>query len=55
MLSENGLDDHRTDAARPAKPEKRNDEMDEKNDKIAHIGILARTATAMNCVANWQN
>jgi len=41
-----------TDAARPANSEKRNDDMDEKNDKIAHLGILTRTANTINCGAN---
>ena len=52
MFNENGLGDHRTDAARPTNSEKRNDDMDEKNDKIAHLVILTRTANTINCGAN---
>jgi hypothetical protein len=42
FFDENGLGDHRTDAARTQKPRKRGDHMDEKGDKIAHLGIVAR-------------
>ena len=54
MFNENGLGDHRTDAGRPTNSEKRNDDMDEKNDKIAHLGFLTRTANTINCGAKWQ-
>ncbi len=54
MFNENGFGDQRTDAARPTNSEKRNDDMDEKNDKIAHLGILTRTENTINCGANLQ-
>jgi hypothetical protein len=53
MFNENGLSNNRTDTARSPESEKRNDNMDEKDDEIAHLSILARTAKAMNCGINW--
>ena len=40
-------------AAWPPQSEKCNDDMDEKNDKIAHLSILTRTTNAINRGANW--
>jgi len=40
-----GISDHRTDAARPAESGKRNDDVDEKDEEIAHLGIVARRET----------
>jgi len=50
LLDENGLSDDRTNAARTQEPGKRSDDMNEKDDEIAHLSILARTATPRNCV-----
>ena len=41
LLDENGLGDHRTDAARTQESGERSDDMDEKEDEIAHLSILA--------------
>jgi len=40
MFNENRLGDHRTDAARTTESGKRNDDMDEKDDQITHLGIV---------------
>ena len=37
LLDENGLGDHRTEAARTQESGKRSDDMDEKDDEIAHL------------------
>jgi len=37
---ENGLGDYGTDAARTQKPGKSSDDVDEKDDEIAHLSIL---------------
>jgi hypothetical protein len=52
MLDENGLGDHRTDAAWTQESGKSSHDMDEKDDEIAHLSILARTAKPRNCVVN---
>jgi len=44
LLDENGLSDDRTDAARTHELGERSDDMDEKDDEIAHLTILPRTA-----------
>jgi hypothetical protein len=44
-----GLCDHRTDAARTPESGKSSHDMDEKDDEIAHLSILARTANPGNC------
>jgi hypothetical protein len=44
LLDENGLGDDRTDSARTQKLKERSDDMNEKDDEIAHLTILARTA-----------
>ena len=52
MLDKNGLGDHRTDAARTPESGKSSDDMDEKDDEIAHLSIIARTANLRNCAVN---
>jgi hypothetical protein len=52
MLNENGLGDHRTNSTRTAESRKCNDNMDEKDNEIAHLSIVARTAKARNYGAN---
>jgi len=52
LLDKNGLGDHRTDAARTPESGKRSEDMDEKDDEIAHLSILARTANLRNCAVN---
>jgi len=54
LLDENGLRDHGADAARAHKSGKGGDDMDEKNDEIAHRSIVARSANTRNCGANWE-
>jgi hypothetical protein len=53
MFNENGLGDHGTNAARTAESRKHNNDMDEKDDEIAHLSIAARRKNAGNCGANW--
>jgi hypothetical protein len=48
MFNENGLGDHGTDTTRPPESGKSNDNMDKKDNEIAHIGIVSRMANAMN-------
>jgi len=45
LLDENGLGDNRTYACRAQEPSKRSDDMEEEDDEIAHLNILARTAS----------
>jgi hypothetical protein len=52
LLDENGFGDYRTDAARTQESGTSNDDVDEKDDEIAHLGILARMANTRNCPAN---
>ena len=54
LLNENGLGDHRTDAARPQESGNRSNDVDEKDDEIAHFTMLARTANPRNCKVNQQ-
>jgi hypothetical protein len=54
LLDENGLGDHRTDAARTPESGKSSEGMNEKDDELAHLSILARTANPRNCAANQQ-
>jgi len=42
LLDENGLGDHRTDAARTQESGKSSDSMNEKDDEFAHLSILAK-------------
>jgi hypothetical protein len=48
LLDKDGLGDHRTDAARTPESGKSSHDMDEKDDEIAHLSILARTAKPWN-------
>ncbi len=52
LLDKNGLGDHRTDAARTQESGKSSHDMDEKDDEIAHLSMLARTANPRNCALN---
>jgi hypothetical protein len=52
LLDKNGLGDHRTDAARTPESRKRSEDMNEKDDEIAHLSILARTAKPRNYAVN---
>jgi hypothetical protein len=54
LLDENGLGDDRTDAARTQESGERSDDMDEKDDEIAHLSILARTAIPQELWVNQQ-
>jgi hypothetical protein len=54
LLDENGLGDYGTDATRTQESGKRNDDVDEKDDQIAHLSIAARTANAGNWSENQQ-
>jgi len=40
MFDDNGLDDHAADASRSAESEKRNDDMNKKDDEITRLGIV---------------
>jgi hypothetical protein len=46
MLEKNGFRDYRADAARSPEPANGNEDMDEKDNEIANIRILSRTAKA---------
>jgi hypothetical protein len=46
LFDENGLGDHGTDAARTQEPGKRGDDMDEKDDEIAHFIIITKPGIA---------
>ena len=52
LLDENRLGDHRTDAARTPESGKSSDDMDEKDDEIALLNMLARTANPRNYAVN---
>jgi hypothetical protein len=52
LLDKNGIGDHRTDAARTQESGKSRYDMDEKDDKIAYVSILARTAKPRNYAVN---
>ena len=52
LLDENGLGDHRTDAARTQESGKSSEGMNEKDDELAHLSILARTANPRDCAVN---
>jgi hypothetical protein len=51
-LDENGFRDHGADAARAHKSGKGGDDMDEKNEEIAHHSTVAGSADTRNCAAN---
>jgi hypothetical protein len=46
LLDENGLGDHRTEAARTQESGKSSDDMDEKDDEIAHLRIITKHGIA---------
>ena len=54
MFDENGLRDLRTDVARTRQQGKRSDDMDEKDDEIAHLSMVTRTANTRLSGTNWQ-
>jgi len=47
MLDQHRLRHHGTDAARPSKSSKSNEHMNEKHEKITHLGILSKPHTIM--------
>jgi hypothetical protein len=51
MFDENGLGDHGSDSSRSAESEKRDDDMNKKDDEITHLGIVTKIANAMDCGA----
>jgi hypothetical protein len=51
LLEENGLSDDRTNAARTQEAGERSDDMNEKDDEIVHLTILARTANLQELCA----
>jgi hypothetical protein len=51
LLDENGLGDDGTDSARTQKSNERSDDMNEEDDEIAHLTILARTANPQELCA----
>jgi hypothetical protein len=46
MFDENGLGDHRADAAQTQEPDKSSDYMDEKRDEIANFLIITNPGIA---------
>jgi len=46
LFDENGLGEHRTDAARTQESGKSSDDMDEKDDEIGHILIITKPGIA---------
>jgi hypothetical protein len=52
MFDENGLGDYRADAPRTRKPRKGSDDMDEKDDKIAHLQIIIKPAITWDYASN---
>jgi hypothetical protein len=46
LLDENGLGDHRAEAARTQESGEGSDEMDEKDDEIAHLLIITKPGIA---------
>ena len=52
LFDKNGLGDNRAEAARAQKSGESSDDMDEKDDEIAHLSILANTAKPTNCAVN---
>jgi hypothetical protein len=52
LLDENCLGDNGTDAARTQEPGKSSDDMDEKDDEIAHLLILTNPGIAWDCATN---
>jgi len=54
LLDENGFSDDRTDATWTQESGERSDDMDEKDDEIAHRSILARNGSAPGMPLNHQ-
>ena len=52
MLDENRLRDDRTHAARTKEASERHDEMNEKDDQIAHLLILRKPGITWGCVTS---
>ena len=52
LLDENCLGDHRTEAARTRESGKSSDDMDEKDDEIAHLLIVINPGIAWACTTN---
>jgi hypothetical protein len=49
MFDENGLGDQGTDTAWAPESGKRNNDMDKKDDEVAHRGIAAGIANSRSC------
>ena len=52
LLEENGVRDNGANATRTHESGKGGDDMDEKNEEIAHRSIVARSTKTRNCRAN---
>jgi hypothetical protein len=52
LLDKNGLGNHSAEAAPNPESGKRSEDVHEKDDEIAHLSILARTANIRNCAVN---
>ena len=52
MLDENGFSDDRTDATWTQESGECSDDMNEKDDELAHLTILTRTANPRDCAVN---
>ena len=52
MLDKNRLRDDRTHAAGTKEPSERHDEMNEKDNQIAHLLILTKPGIGWVCVTN---
>ena len=48
MFDQNRFRNYRTNAARPSESSKSNDEMNEKDDKITHLGIVSKPQNVWN-------
>jgi hypothetical protein len=53
MFNEHRYRDHQADVARKPESRRRNDNMDKKDNEIAHLSIVTKTANAMDCGARW--
>ena len=54
LLDENGLGDYGTNASRTQESDKSSDDMDEKDDEIAHLLIVTKPGIAWGCASNYQ-
>ena len=54
LLDENGFGNHGTAPSRAQESRKQNDDVDENDDQIAHLSIVARTGNARDWSENWQ-